>query len=1330
MITIQDSILNNSGTPLDYKSQVNTYADLVNIPYKYKGLKTLVLDENKTYRCKEDLTFEPDSPTYAEYEVDKSTLQSSINANTANIDLKLDKTSVQDSLGSSVNNPISQNAVTSALQNTAVGLIYEDTYKNGIANLTLLNLIGKEVITLNITGAATASDNIVIGLHGVSYNVAITSGDTIAGIVAKIISEATYGTWNPVSSSPSVVFTNGVVGTGITPTFSGGTTGVTGNISVTTVGFVPVTGLGIVVLDQTNSDGVAYIYQYNNSQWNRTPYTQSITLVQTTGSSASHAMSQGATTNTIANLSASGYLYLGIATTSTTPTTYGVNDRKYYLYNAIVGSNALTNFGGLSITETEDSIYTIKWNGSNWVSEKTNNSSNTSISGINTYLDNNTPILQSKFGFVEGGNIVALTSSGVRYWVSDMLNNSIRNFSVISGINIEVTHRNLIIKNIIELVKIDSNNNVTILATKDIYKDGIYTIIFGSPISVSKTDKIGFCVTSLNENSDYNCSFIYKTNTADPNSLYEYLGNGTSATLVGTLPNTSFNLSLILKNERISEISTELSNRILTNLGFFSNLIPIVTPNEDTNFMNVQFSGLLKGVSFVDYNGGYIDNSAIVPETDVIKIPKIYAIIAIAIKRKGWASGDAKLITWGIGATEQGVYSNYNSEKVLDSYRDWSINVIAYYADNKINLNSINNINTSISGINTSISGINTYLDNNTPILQSKFGFVEGGIIGYSGASGIRYWTFDILNGLVGGFQIIGVIVEVGKAGVIEVVSINRNTLAIQSLVSQSVSKSGIYEIYFTSPVLADSSNLFGVNSSNIGHSSFRYKLNNSDYGMSEYYYDDTTSSIKKLTDYNGATLNFALLTKRNPQEKYLLDLINNYPLSAQYLPAPIIYNTYIDAKGQTPIYERSYQSIIQLDHLLNGLSSEYKIRFGNNKDVIQKCAPVYANGLSNYPTATYIALDGNIFNEYIETIKVNNNNNELYEFLLANRCTRTSVTKNKKPLVLCIGDSITYGFGAVTEEDNFENTYSFHDICKEMFMKDNVDNGGMGYEIEMLGTNKRERQSTYNGNTINVTTYHEGYGGSSAATWLNGTANTKFIKDSSNLFSINAWVNKYRTMDDYGNKLYFDNNKSTIGVAGDNWGYLSDGTQSNLKLGTLVSDVTIYNVCVPTHININLGTNGITTIAQWQSFIDIIHSEYPNIIIGLSVFDTAGTYFPSLHKDYDDSFTYWNEVSTNPNIGISANSSYHNTQWNTQYNLGNFYEKESEKIYVLPFFYCTPSVESATYRKLNTPMDDLLLRNYNKIMYGWGGVYHINPLAHGYCAYQLYSWIKWTMKD
>lgn len=61
-----------------------------------------------------------------------------------------------------------------------------------------------------------------------------------------------------------------------------------------------------------------------------------------------------------------GYLYLGIATTSTVPAVYGVNDRVYYTINLSVGSTTLSNFGLSSIVLAETTNYQIRWTGAVW----------------------------------------------------------------------------------------------------------------------------------------------------------------------------------------------------------------------------------------------------------------------------------------------------------------------------------------------------------------------------------------------------------------------------------------------------------------------------------------------------------------------------------------------------------------------------------------------------------------------------------------------------------------------------------------------------------------------------------------------------------------------------------------------------------------------------------------------------------------------------------------------------------------------------------------------------------------------------------------------------
>lgn len=216
-----------------------------------------------------------------------------------------------------------------------------------------------------------------------------------------------------------------------------------------------------------------------------------------------------------------------------------------------------------------------------------------------------------------------------------------------------------------------------------------------------------------------------------------------------------------------------------------------------------------------------------------------------------------------------------------------------------------------------------------------------------------------------------------------------------------------------------------------------------------------------------------------------------------------------------------------------------------------------------------------------------------------------------------------------------------------------------------MIGTHTRDKQFTYKGNTYSFKVFHEGYSGYSASHFLSGQVSA-FKKSNNEPFSISAYISKYRTLDDDGNQLYFGPNQETTGSAGTNPGYWSNGqlakdSQNNqIYLGTLVSDVEAYSVCKPTHILINLGTNSPTSTEQWQQFVTFIHAEYPDIYIGLSIFDTSGTFFPSLHPKYSDSFAYWNQVASNPEVGASQNVSDHDKQWQTQNNLQTFFGKEN----------------------------------------------------------------------
>jgi hypothetical protein len=95
----------------------------------------------------------------------------------------------------------------------------------------------QEVDTLNITAVPTASGNITINLNGEVINVAVdTATDTTTDLVAAKIRGITFIGWTTGGTGASVTFTKNTVGVNTAPSFSGGTTGTTATIAVTTAG--------------------------------------------------------------------------------------------------------------------------------------------------------------------------------------------------------------------------------------------------------------------------------------------------------------------------------------------------------------------------------------------------------------------------------------------------------------------------------------------------------------------------------------------------------------------------------------------------------------------------------------------------------------------------------------------------------------------------------------------------------------------------------------------------------------------------------------------------------------------------------------------------------------------------------------------------------------------------------------------------------------------------------------------------------------------------------------------------------------------------------------
>ena len=90
--------------------------------------------------------------------------------------------------------------------------------------------------------------------------------------------------------------------------------------------------------------------------------------------------------------------------------------------------------------------------------------------------------------------------------------------------------------------------------------------------------------------------------------------------------------------------------------------------------------------------------------------------------------------------------------------------------------------------------------------------------------------------------------------------------------------------------------------------------------------------------------------------------------------------------------------------------------------------------------------------------------------------------------------------------------------------------------------------------------------------------------------FSLEKYLERYRTMDDNGNRLYFDTNHSTTGTAGSgNIGYLEDGTPTQYYIGTQINNTLLYDVCAPTHIILNVGINDCAEPNTINNAIDCI---------------------------------------------------------------------------------------------------------------------------------------------
>lgn len=94
-----------------------------------------------------------------------------------------------------------------------------------------------EVDRLTVTAAATVSSNVTVTLNGTAHTVAVVAGDTTTSVASKIAARAGGYTGFTASAAGAVVtFTATALGKKTAPSYSAGTTGATGTMTVVTTG--------------------------------------------------------------------------------------------------------------------------------------------------------------------------------------------------------------------------------------------------------------------------------------------------------------------------------------------------------------------------------------------------------------------------------------------------------------------------------------------------------------------------------------------------------------------------------------------------------------------------------------------------------------------------------------------------------------------------------------------------------------------------------------------------------------------------------------------------------------------------------------------------------------------------------------------------------------------------------------------------------------------------------------------------------------------------------------------------------------------------------------
>lgn len=365
---------------------------------------------------------------------------------------------------------------------------------------------------------------------------------------------------------------------------------------------------------------------------------------------------------------------------------------------------------------------------------------------------------------------------------------------------------------------------------------------------------------------------------------------------------------------------------------------------------------------------------------------------------------------------------------------------------------------------------------------------------------------------------------------------------------------------------------------------------------------------------------------------------------------------------------------------------------------------------------------------------------NKVIEVNYSKVTTLASTGIDKTPRVATLGDSVGDGYGANANRTDAKLPLRFWAWTAWFFLNDGSKYIGIGMPKNYLGINNigtkedvlvgDETFSIYanvqGGWKIEEISYPAQGDDPNTPEIEGDNFKNPFYNPKTSKFSLEYYLRSYRTMDDKGNRLYFDAEKATTGVAGDsNMAYLKDGSLakysdgSQIYIGSLVTNTLISDVCEPTHFVVNLNHNSQDSKYKEnaQFLIDDVHKVCPDCIIILMTLDAAFTYSPSKYPNYDSTDVIGGWSLHNKNLKIYA--------------IQKELAEENENVVVCAAHYVQPTAEGfptlECYSSNNLSVQNAT-QNSNS---GIGGpAYHPNNRAHAALGYQLYACIKSTLVE